>query len=83
MKYAVENNEIILDTSGTECPIPVLKARKLSQSLKNGDIVKVIATDPLAVEDFKHYCEQANYQFLGSSKAKEKIFIRYLFKSSI
>ena len=24
-------NEIVLDTSGTECPIPVLKARKLSQ----------------------------------------------------
>ena len=34
MKDAVENEEIVLDTSGTECPIPVLKARKLSQSLK-------------------------------------------------
>ena len=33
MKEEVENNEIELDTSGTECPIPVLKARKLSQSL--------------------------------------------------
>ena len=39
MKDAVENEEIVLDTSGTECPIPVLKARKLSQSLKKGDIV--------------------------------------------
>ena len=27
MKDKVEKNEIILDTSGTECPIPVLKAR--------------------------------------------------------
>jgi hypothetical protein len=26
MKDKVEKNEIILDTSGTECPIPVLKA---------------------------------------------------------
>ena len=25
MKDKVEKNEIILDTSGTECPIPVLK----------------------------------------------------------
>ena len=41
MKDAVENEEIVLDTSGTECPIPVLKARKLSQSLKKGDVVKV------------------------------------------
>ena len=31
MKDSVENDEIVLDTSGTECPIPVLKARKLAQ----------------------------------------------------
>ena len=79
MKDAVENKEIVLDTSGTECPIPVLKARKLSQSLNHGDIVKVIATDPLAEADFKHYCEQSNYQYLGCLKKKEKIFIRFIY----
>ena len=83
MKDAVENKEIILDTSGTECPIPVLKARKLSQSLNHGDIVKVIATDPLAEADFKYYCEQSNYQYLGSIKKKGKIFIQFIYKSCI
>ena len=83
MKDAVENKEIVLDTSGTECPIPVLKARKLSQSLNHGDIVKVIATDPLAEADFEHYCEQSNYQYLGCSKKNEKIFIRFVYKSDI
>ena len=83
MKDAVENKEIVLDTSGTECPIPVLKARKLSHSLNHGDIVKVIATDPLAEADFEHYCEQSNYQYLGCSKKKEKIYIRFVYKSII
>ena len=77
MKEEVENNEIELDTSGTECPIPVLKARKLSQSLTEGNIVKVIATDPLAEEDFKHYCEQSGYNYLDCKKEKEKLYIRY------
>ncbi|MCH2541712.1 MAG: sulfurtransferase TusA family protein [Alphaproteobacteria bacterium] len=77
MKEEVENNEIELDTSGTECPIPVLKARKLSQSLTEGNIVKVIATDPLAEEDFKHYCEQSGYEYLDCNKEKEKLYIRY------
>ncbi len=77
MKEEVENNEIELDTSGTECPIPVLKARKLSQSLSEGNIVKVIATDPLAEEDFKHYCEQSGYEYLDCNKEKEKLYIRY------
>ena len=77
MKEEVENNEIELDTSGTECPIPVLKARKLSQSLTEGNIVKVIATDPLPEEDFKHYCEQSGYEYLDCNKEKEKLYIRY------
>jgi tRNA 2-thiouridine synthesizing protein A len=77
MKEEVEKNEIELDTSGTECPIPVLKARKLSQSLTKGNIVKVIATDPLAEEDFKHYCEQSGYEYLDCNKEKEKLYIRY------
>ena len=78
MKDAFENEEIVLDTSGTECPIPVLKARKLSQSLKKGEVVKVVATDPLAEADFIHYCEQSNYQYLGCFKKNEKIFIKFI-----
>ena len=77
MKDAVENSEIILDTSGTECPIPVLKARKLCLSAGKGEIIKVIATDPLAEADFRHYCEQSNYIFLNVKKENGKIYIRF------
>ena len=77
MKNKLENNEIELDTSGTECPIPVLKARKLCQSLSKGLIIKVIATDPLAEADFQHYCEQSNYNFLSSKKKDGKFYIRF------
>ena len=77
MKNKLEINEIELDTSGTECPIPVLKARKLCQSLSKGLIIKVIATDPLAEADFQHYCEQSNYNFLSSKKKDGKIFIKF------
>mgnify|MGYP001162266370 FL=1 len=77
MKDAVENNKIILDTSGTECPIPVLKARKLCQTLSKGSIIKVIATDPLAEGDFRHYCEQSKYILIDIKKKSGKLFIRF------
>ena len=80
MKDSVENDEIVLDTSGTECPIPVLKARKLAQGLENDMVIKVIATDPLATADFEHYCNQSGYEFLESYNESEKIIIRYKFK---
>jgi tRNA 2-thiouridine synthesizing protein A len=82
MKDAVENNEIILDTSGTECPIPVLKARKLSESLIDGSIVKIICTDPLAEADFKHFCEQSGHSFIDCTKKNEVIYIRFKFKKN-
>ena len=77
MKDEVENNEIELDTSGTECPIPVLKARKLSQTLSKGTIIKIIATDPLAEADFRHYCEQSKYEFINIIKNKNILYIRF------
>tara|TARA_Y100001936_G_scaffold230185_1_gene253052 strand:- start:15 stop:260 length:246 start_codon:yes stop_codon:yes gene_type:complete len=80
MKDLVENDEIVLDTSGTECPIPVLKARRLASELTNDVVVKVIATDPLAEADFEHYCEQSQFEYLNCTKDNDKIIIRYKFK---
>ena len=79
MKHKVENSEIEIDARGLECPIPVLKARKLSQTLSNGRIVKVICTDPLAEMDFKHYCEQAKFTYLGCTKTDDIYLIKYKF----
>ena len=80
MKDLVENYEIVLDTSGTECPIPVLKARKLASELTEDVIIKVIATDPLAEADFEHYCEQSKFEYLSCAKEDGKIVIKYKFK---
>lgn len=77
MKDAVENNEIVLDTSGTECPIPVLKARKLCQKATKGTIIKIIATDPLAEADFRHFCEQSRYTIINIKKIDATIHIKF------
>lgn len=77
MKDIVENNEIEIETSGTECPIPVLKARKVCKSAAKGQIIKVITTDPLAEADFRHYCEQSNYEFIEIIKNIDVFYIRF------
>ena len=82
MKHKVENSEIELDARGLECPIPVLKARKLSQTLNNGDIVKVICTDPLAEMDFKHYCEQSKFNYISCTIIDDHYIIKYKFISN-
>ena len=54
-----------LDVRGLMCPLPVLKARKVLKRLAPGTTLKVLATDPAAVIDFRHFCETAPFELLG------------------
>lgn len=45
-----------LDTTGLNCPLPVLKAKKAMKEIEPGELLVVIATDPASSIDFQHYC---------------------------
>ena len=38
-----------LDTSGLSCPLPILKAKKALAGLRGGQVLRVIASDPVAM----------------------------------
>jgi TusA-related sulfurtransferase len=42
-----------IDTSGLNCPLPILKAKKALNDMVSGQVLKVIATDPGASRDFE------------------------------
>ena len=46
-----------LDTKGLQCPLPVLRARKMLKTIVIGDRLIVEATDPGALRDFPAFCE--------------------------
>jgi tRNA 2-thiouridine synthesizing protein A len=56
--------ELVVDTKGMKCPLPVLKARKALKGLAPGASMQVLATDPGAVDDFKHFCETTGARLL-------------------
>lgn len=37
-----------LDLSGLKCPLPVLRTKKVLSGMKNGEVIRVTCTDPLA-----------------------------------
>ncbi len=55
------DNEITLDLSGLLCPLPVLKARKALLGMGPGEVLHVIATDPMAAIDMPHFCIEQGY----------------------
>jgi tRNA 2-thiouridine synthesizing protein A len=59
----------ILDARGLRCPLPVLKARKALKDLMDGDILRVLATDPGAVKDFEAFCRTTGHRLVESREA--------------
>lgn len=53
-----------LDVSGLLCPLPVLKTRKMLAGMEPGSVLHVIATDPAAVIDIPHFCNEAGHKLL-------------------
>jgi tRNA 2-thiouridine synthesizing protein A len=56
--------EIIFDLRGLKCPLPVLRSRKKLAALKAGDILTVETTDPLAVIDIAHMCNEDGHSLV-------------------
>lgn len=67
-----------LDLTGLMCPLPVLKAQKRLKSMKAGEILKIIATDPAAAIDFPHYCNESGHELVSHASGHETLtfFIR-------
>lgn len=67
-----------LDVQGLECPLPVLRARVELRRMKAGEVLHVIATDPLAPLDFRAFCARSGHELVRLDEADERvdIFVR-------
>ena len=60
--------DTVLDTSGLQCPLPVLKARKAMAGVKPGCVLLVIATDPGSAADFEAFCGVLGHTLLEQTE---------------
>lgn len=71
----------ILDTTGLLCPEPVMMLHKAVKDLANGDVIKVIATDPSTTRDVPKFCLFLGYELI-KQEADEKSYFYYIKKIS-
>ena len=72
-------HDVLLDVCGERCPKPILEARKKLKRMANGQVLKVIATDPLAQVDFEIFCKAKAYNLLDVCEEASS-FIFYIQK---
>ena len=63
--------DIVLDVSGLNCPLPILRTRAMLNEMQQGEVIKVIATDPLAPLDFRSYSARSDNDLLDLSEVEE------------
>lgn len=63
-----------LDTSGLNCPLPILKAKKELARLQPGQVLRIIATDPESVRDFAVFSQQLGHSLLESQEIDGRFY---------
>ena len=56
------------DYRGLKCPLPVLKARRVLSAYQTGEGVTILADDPAAPLDMKHFCDSEGHQLAASDE---------------
>jgi tRNA 2-thiouridine synthesizing protein A len=64
-----ESQPMVLDATGLNCPMPLLKAKKALNELPAGALLRVIATDPGSQRDFEVFSQQSGHALLESNHA--------------
>jgi tRNA 2-thiouridine synthesizing protein A len=58
-----------VDARGQKCPVPILWAKKALAAMESGQVLRVLATDPAAVGDFRFFSRQTGNTLLDQTES--------------
>ena len=63
--------DLEVDTSGTRCPIPLLKAKQALKTMLAGQLLAVISTDPSSIGDFEAMLKHLPHELLATAVGED------------
>lgn len=64
-----------LDVRGECCPYPLVKTKKHVDSLESGEILRVVADDPVAPQNIDSWCKKSGNKLLSVEQEGEEYVI--------
>jgi tRNA 2-thiouridine synthesizing protein A len=58
--------EQLVDATGLQCPLPLLRAKQALNALSSGQLLRVLATDSGSMKDFRTYTDISGHSLLES-----------------
>jgi tRNA 2-thiouridine synthesizing protein A len=62
----------VLDASGLNCPLPILKTKKALQKMESGQILEVLSTDAGSAKDIVAFCNQTGNKLIKTTECEGK-----------
>ncbi|AIQ41701.1 sulfurtransferase TusA family protein [Paenibacillus sp. FSL R7-0297] len=56
--------DLVVDTKGLACPMPIVKAKKALDSLTTSQIMEVQSTDKGSINDFQAWVKQTKHELI-------------------
>ncbi len=66
-----------LDCRGLYCPLPVLRTERALADLAVGEVLEVVATDPVAVLDMAVFSHRSGHPLLHQERRGEELIFRF------
>lgn len=64
-----------IDARGLNCPLPVLHVKKALNDMEPGEVLRIVATDPMAPVDIRGYTDTSGHELLEfQDQGEELIF---------
>ncbi len=61
-------HDYFLDASGLLCPEPIMMLHNAVRDVEDGQIIKMLSTDPSTQRDIVRFCEFLGHELLGSEE---------------
>ncbi len=69
----------VLDVKGLRCPMPVVQAKKAIDQMAPGEVLRVEATDPGSMADFRAWTRSTGHELLLAEQNGE-VFVYHIRK---
>jgi len=61
--------DVEIDARGLRCPLPVLRLRQALRGLRRGQVARLVADDPMAAIDVRHFCDEQGHALIARHDA--------------
>ena len=62
--------ERLIDAQFQKSPLPVLRAARALRAMPAGEKLRILATDPAAVADFREFCHTSGHALIATSEIR-------------